>query len=333
MRSPMRASTLFHAFPERPGFDRYDIDLVSPEAPCGAAWLVNCLLELGIAAWKPWGSDDRAHWQNLDRFRYRYAGGDNGWSRVLPALSAGREFDFRPDHCVRAHHTWPGLYPAATHRLLFVRDPREALYSAWQRQLRTRADAAPDFTAFCMSRFFHYPISWLDYLLLFLRVWRRASERDGAKILRFEDYRRDALATLLDVTGYLGITVKPEAAQRAVDASAVERIEAEDRRLLAAGVVDALIVRGTRPGADLSRFDEATHRQVGSRFNDLCDWLRYPTSVTSPGARPLHSQHEVHARILDAFEHAAIPVDPAGWLSIAVFDAVADIDLLPVGAR
>lgn len=325
----MRDGTLFHALPERPGFDRYDIDLVSPEAPSGAAWLVNCLLELGVAAWKPWGSDDRADWHHLDARRYRYVAGDNGWSRVLPALSSGRTFDFRQGHCVRAHHAWPDLYPLAKHSLLFMRDPREALYSAWQRQRRAQPNAAADFIAFCASRFFHYPVSWQDYLLLFLRVWRRAIERDDAKIVRFEDYRHDALATLLDVTAYLGIAITREAAQRAVEASSVERIKAEDRRLLATGVVDALIVRGTPPGEDLRHFDETIRREVGSRFNELCDWLHYPTTAAVARPRPLHSQHEVHARILAAFAYAGIAIDRAGWLSTAVFDAVADIDLLP----
>ncbi|MEO7431248.1 MAG: sulfotransferase domain-containing protein [Dokdonella sp.] len=325
----MRDSTSFHAFPQRCGFDRYDIDLVSPEAPCGAAWLVNCLLELGIPAWKPWGSDDRAHWQQLDRFRYRYVGGDNGWSRVLPALSAGRVFDFRGDHCVRVHHAWPDLYPATTHRLMFVRDPREALHSAWQRSRRSGAPpTGQDFIGFCASRFFHYPVSWQDYLLVFLRVWRSAVERDGTKIVRFEDYRRDALATLLGVTADLGLAVTREEAQRAVDASSVEQVKAEDQRLVSAGVVDGLLVQGDAPGTAIQSFDEAIHREIGSCLIDPCVWLGYPASPRSARSPPLHSQREVHAGFLDAFRTAGFPTDEDDWLSKAVFDAVFDVDLL-----
>jgi hypothetical protein len=324
----MAASPLFHDLPGRPGYARYDIDLVSPEVPSGAAWLVNCLLELGISAWKPWGTDDRAHWQHLQDFDYRYVGGDNGWTRVLPALTDGRDFAFRAQPCVRAHHAWPGVHPPSSRTILFVRDPRDALLSAWHR-LRRIGTIAPeqDFIGFCRSPFFHYPISWQDYLLLFLRAWRAAFVHADGLVVRFEDYRRDAAGTLLAVLRYLGVEATEPAVQAAVATSAIDRVGAEDRRLHAAGIVPSTIVRGVPSGEYARQFDDAAHRLVGARFDDVGAWLGYEPSPMAAGApRAAHSREQVHAGILDALRKAGIPIDDAGWLAAALFDCAADID-------
>jgi len=325
----MAASPLFHDLPERPGYARYDLDLVSPEVPSGAAWLVNCLLELGVSAWKPWGTDDRVHWQHLQDFDYRYVGGDNGWRRVLPALVDGRDFAFRAQPCVRAHHAWPGVHPPASRTILFVRDPRDALLSAWHR-LRRIGTIAPDqdFIAFCRSPFFHYPISWQDYLLLFLRTWRAALARTEALVVRFEDYRRDAAGTLLAVLRYLDVEAAEPAVQAAVTASAIDRVSAEDRRLHAEGIVPSTIVRGVPPGEYERQFDDAAHRLVGARFDDVGAWLGYePSPTATAAARAVQSREQVHVGILDALRKAGIPIDGAGWLAATLLDGAKDIDL------
>lgn len=51
--------------PELPGFARYSVDLASAELPCGASWIANVLLELGVPIFNPWGADTRAEWQAL----------------------------------------------------------------------------------------------------------------------------------------------------------------------------------------------------------------------------------------------------------------------------
>ncbi|MEP7041456.1 MAG: sulfotransferase domain-containing protein [Dokdonella sp.] len=323
----MSARALFHDSPERLGHPHYDVDLVSPEVPSGAAWLANCLLELGVSVWKPWGSDDRAHWLSLGGLRHRYVGGDNGWSRVLPALRDGREFAFRAQPCVRAHHAWPNAHPATRLTLLFVRDPRDALYSAWQRS--RRLDAIPpeqDFVAFCSSPFFHFPISRQDHLLLFLRVWRRALDSATGHVTRFEDYRRDPIGTLLAAQRHAGIDASSQAVQAAVAASSVERLKVEDRRLQEIGVVPSTIVRGEPPGEYQRHCDDEAQRRVGSRFGDICAWLGYTPPAAAEAERRLHSREQVHAGILSALGKTGVCIDSAGWLASAIFDCAADID-------
>lgn len=318
---------LFHDVPDRPGHAAYDIELASSELPNGAAWLVNCLLELGVSAWKPWGADDRAHWQHLGGLRYRYVGGDNGWSRVLPALSHGREFAFRATPCLRAHHTWPGVFPAARHLLLFVRDPCDALHSAWQRLLRLEmVPAGCGFAEFCRRPFHHFPIAWQDYLLLHLRVWRMAVARERSCIVRFEDYRRDAAATLRRVLDYIGLDADADAVQRAVAASSVEKVKAEDERLYRSGVVASRIVRGEAPGGHLRHLDAPETAAVAERFADVCEWLGYAAAPARAPAAATPRDAHLHAAMLDALRRSGIRVDEDGWLAAAVGDSLHGID-------
>ncbi|MET0229925.1 MAG: sulfotransferase domain-containing protein [Rhodanobacteraceae bacterium] len=311
---------LFHAFPDRPGFPRYTIDLVSPEAPCGAGWLANCLIELGVPAWKQWNTDDRAHWIDLGDSRFRYGLAGSPWSRVLPSLVDGREFAFRAGEAVRVHHVWPDAYPRADRTILFVREPIDALYSAWHRQRRL-ATIAPDldFPAFCASRFHHYPVSWADYLLLFLRVWRRALREFGGTVIRFEDYRRDAAGTLASALRALDNVVSPAEATRAIEASSLERVRAADQRLVAERVVEVPLVRGEASGAYLLECDAAAIAPLAYRFEDISDWLGYAPTQNEPRVeRAAAFGGWSGEAILRAIRKTGVRVADDGWLAQAV---------------
>ena len=312
---------LFHAFPDRPGYPRYTIDLVSPEAPCGAGWLANCLIELGVPAWKQWNADDRTHWIDLGDFRFRYRLDGSPWSRVLPSLVDGREFVFRAGEAVRVHHVWPTAYPHADHTILFVREPIDALYSAWHRQRRL-ATIAPDldFPAFCESQFHHYPISWAGYLLLFLRVWRRALQAFGGTIIRFEDYRRDATTTLAHAWSALDFDASPAERARALDASSLERVREADRRLVAERVVDVALVRGEPAGAYLRECDETAIAALARQFEDITSWLGY-AAMQGGASREGVTFRGSEDAILQAIRTAGVRFADDGWLARAVRSA------------
>jgi hypothetical protein len=317
-------------FPERSGFACYDMDLVSCEVPSGAAWLVNCLLELDISVWKPWATDDREHWQHINAMRYRYVG-DHGWARVLPALVDGREFTFRNECCVRAHHAWPDQFPAVRKTILFVRDPRDALYSAWHRLKRFGAiPLDQDFPSFCESRYHHYPISWQDYVLLFMRIWLRKIERIGGGIVRFEDYRRDAQGTLARAISSIGITATPSAITRAVEASTVDRVRLEDQRLLSSGIVPTLIVRGEPPGEHTRHLDEATLRKLDHRFADICESLGYSRTHEEKSLPAFQGESVFHGALVDALRTAGADVGEGSWFSNQLRDATKDIGAVAI---
>ena len=322
--------TTFQARPDRPGYPRYTFDLASPELPCGAGWLANCLIELGIPAWKPWNADDRADWHDLGGGRFRYSLPGSPWSRVLPALVDGREFAFRLGQAVRVHHVWPTAYPRADRSVFFVRDPRDALYSAWRRAVASGGAEPSDegFAAFCRSPFFHYPIARADYLLVFLRVWRAALAEHGGTIVRLEDYRGDAAATLASTLAVLGIEASDAEIARAAEASSVERLQAAERRMIEAGVVATRVVRGEPPGEHARRLGARERAMLDAKFADVAAWLGYPGSPDrAEPATP--TDPRVHAALLAAVRRAGIPVAEPSWLADALAAASHDVRLLP----
>lgn len=311
---------LFQARPERPGWPRYDIDLASSELPCGAAWLVNCLLELGIPAWKAWGADDDTRWHALGNGRFRYVGGDDGWRRVLPALRDGREFEFHPGRCVRAHHAWPGVFEPAPFSIFFARDPRDALLSAWHRQRALGAIASEtDFAAFLALPYGHYPLSWLQYTRLFLRVWQLEAARRHVHIARFEDYRADAVMTLRTVLDHVDIAAPAGKAATAADASSIERVRGEDRRLVEQGIVAARIVRGVAPGEYRDALDPEMRHLLDEEFAAACDWLGYAHDASAT-QKPIAAG--MGDAIFDAIRQTGVCVRADDWLAGAITRAL-----------
>ncbi|UXI67831.1 sulfotransferase domain-containing protein [Tahibacter amnicola] len=278
--------TQFHEYPDVEGFARYDVEIASSEMPSGASWLANCLLELDVALWKPWGADLREDWQSLGERRFRYVRSDEAWRRLLPSLEAGREFQFRATPVPRMTHAWPGTYGPVARTILFVRDPRDALHSLWHRARRIKLVPADEsFERFLADPWFHYPVSRADYLAFWLRVWRVALAGREHLIVRYEDYRRDALGTLQRATAFLGLTATPAQLQAAVAASDYQVAREAEARLIDAGTVDAVFNRAGCAEEWRRAFDPDMHRAVGSRFAALYDWLGYAPDASGQ-ARP-----------------------------------------------
>lgn len=245
--------------PELPGFAAYDIDIASSELPCGASWAGSVLLELGVPLWHPWGADSTAEWQMLADGSHRYQRADEGWTRLLPGLRHGREFRFRARPVPRLGHHWPGMYPTLP-AILVVRDPRDALYSAWRRELARGALAADiDFLAFLSLPFRHWPISWAAYLALHTAAWCRQIAASGGWLLRFEDFKADPLALARRLAAALDIAVDEPALLRAVAASEHREVAQAEQRLLARGSVPTRLLAGGQVEEWRESFDAAKH--------------------------------------------------------------------------
>jgi Sulfotransferase domain len=296
--------------PELDEYPRFDVDIVSAELPCGSAWLVNCLLELDVPVWKPWNANVPGEWASLGARRYRYACADLPWQRTLPALQLDRVFAFRERPVPRVQHAWPGANPATAQTIFFVRDPRDALYSAWQRQRRMELIAADvDFVKFADSRYFHYPLSWSEYPLLFLRLWRAALRERGHLLLRFEDYRADANATLQRATEFLGVRTTASALQLATERSDFSALQALEVDLIQQGKIDASLNRAGRAYEYRTTFDAAMHAVIGPRYKDLFAWLGYAMDVPGAVAQAASAIQDIEpllrAMLVDQFDPLA----------------------------
>ncbi len=320
----------FQDLPGMEDFPRFTVDVVSPELPCGAAWLGNCLLELGISLWKPWGLDTSGEWQRLGPFQYRYVHGPSPLQQTLPALITGREFRFLPQPVPRFSHRWPYTFPARNKVIFFVRDPRDALYSEWRRQQANgRLSQNVGFAEFVGSRYYHYPFSFRDYLLLFLRLWRSVLAEQEHLIVRFEDYKADAMATLRRAVDFLGLTVATHEIHRAAsrsDFSVAKKIEQE--RL----AKKELLLELNRAGIRFEYFHSyqpGMHDSIGPLFDPIYKWLEYESYMEGrcrahPSAL---SDREVN-ELLSAMEASEVPEGERRRLAELVRLHAADLTFL-----
>ncbi len=316
----------FHEYPQVEHFPHYDCEIVSSEMPSGASWLANCLLELDVALWKPWGADLRGDWRQRGGRRYRYDCSDEAWRRLLPSLQHGREFAFRATPVPRLTHAWPATYADPPRTILFVRDPRDALYSFWQRARRVGlAPESQPFAEFVAEPWFHYPLRRVDFLALWLRAWRHALSKRNHLVLRFEDYRADAAATLRRALAFLELDVNEAAQQRAVAASDFEVARHAEQRLFETGTLSAQFNRAGRADEWRERFDADMHAALGARFASVNAWLGYapPLSCAESSDDPIAIDIDA---VLDAAQAPQWPPPRVArlkrWLIAASMDAI-----------
>jgi hypothetical protein len=135
---------------------------------------------------------------------------------------------------VRFSHEFPWQATDATHVILMVRDPRDALYSEFKRQQHNaKLPVDVDFPDFTASPFMHGPISNRDLLWLHLHCWLLHCRATTLRVVRFEDCKLAPIDHLRDIAEWIGASATPAELVRAVQASDVrhlQRIEAELRR-------------------------------------------------------------------------------------------------------
>ena len=253
----------------------FTFDVVSPELPCGAAWLVNCFLELNIPVWRPWNIETDNEWKRLAPFHYQYADSQQPWRQTLPALQYMREFQFNPEYAARVRHQWPVSYEKKRRLIFFVRDPRDALFSYWRRTMHNEANFSLSFENFVHSRYFHHPFSFREYLLLFFQLWKKYLSKSNHLIIRFEDYRSNAKQTLRKVLNFLDIETEDDQVNRALtcsDFSAVKHVEDQMKKNA------QLKCKFNHAGIAFEyqkSYTPAMHKCLGTDFDDICTWLGY----------------------------------------------------------
>ncbi len=271
--------------PGQPGYPAYDVDIVSAELPCGAAWLATALLELGIPLWRPWGIDDQQAWTLCSPRVWQYQFPDNGWSRLVPSLIDGREFRLRLRPVPRFGHHWAGTLQHCTRRILYVRDPRDALFSAWRRERRMRGtEDGVDFSTWAGLPFAHLPLSRVEYLRCFWQAWLNADDAADVLVLRFEDSKRDPQRCLRQVLKFLGLNISARAIAAACKAASHARAAQADRVLAQAGIGPVLLGDGIAEEWR-GHFTPAMHAALGTTFDALCRRLNYavnPIAAESP---------------------------------------------------
>lgn len=195
------------------------IFLISPREPCGATWLINCFLILGIKTYR--STVEGGMWIKKGE-HFALSPHEAALKKWLPVLSEEETFRFRKDIEVEWAHVWPTGLTAGAKIVYFIRDPRDALFSRYRRE-------SPDVT---FREFLDFPDSQtlldkIDTWCLFNEAWL---QQPDLIVCRFEDYKRDARATLQAVLDRIGFVVGKDAIEAAVLRSGFERAAAAERR-------------------------------------------------------------------------------------------------------
>lgn len=259
-------------------FPEYNVEIVSPQAPCGAGWLGNCLLELGISLWQPWDRPTNSLWERIEPYRYRFLDRSDRvstWRQTLPALEAGRVFDFNPDLVLKISHRRQRALPAHNKLIFFVRDPRDALYSEWRRQCANSKEDGSDFADFLAAPFHSQSYSNLQYLKVFLEDWQETLSGTPHIILRFEDYRLAPYDTLVRALAFFSLDCSDSQIHAALQASDFRVGKAIEAQREDAGVLKNRLYRAGIPMEYKKTFTPAMLKHFSPDFDPLFEWLGY----------------------------------------------------------
>ena len=271
---------------ERPGyvnFADYTLDVVSAELPCGASWLASTLLECDCPIWNPWNVDMSLEWKHHDGTTYEYFYPGDPWSRVLPALVSGRRFDFRTDLVARFSHATPGQWPLSPRLVLFVRDPRDALFSAWRRTQKSQADV-PSFVDWVQQSDATWRVPRTAAYLLHLATWKRYAELHNTPylVIRFEDVKANARAEFRRLQDFLPgslDSLTEVQIERALDRSTFDTVKSVEDKMLSDGTFTQRINNAGLPYEYRNHFDAPMHEAIGGGGAAIYRWLRYEAPV------------------------------------------------------
>ena len=191
--------------------------IVSPPFACGVTWLVNVLLELGVKTTNP--NFDPGHWKAEG---VKTAIGESAWDHLrwhLPILHRTREFSFQPDLEVIWEHRLNFARAAENPTILYVRDPRDAIYSLYKRNYSDvlsyldylrRPDIWPDH----FGQLFN--LIPADTFAYFCFYWMNLAEMMNIMVVRFEDMRADPITVVSGVLDFLGAPRGDDEIERAL---------------------------------------------------------------------------------------------------------------------
>jgi len=204
-----------------------EFQIISAPFASGLAWLINILLELDVRCTHVSTNKDGTHWGPGDEGRIRI--GDYSFAHLrwhLPVLRERREFTFREPIEVFWEHRLDLARHVHRPTLLYVRDPRDAIYSLYRRDYAhslsfedylRRPDIWPD----------HFPDMFQlpppETWACFHWFWMHLSPLPPVQAMTFESMRAEPVARIEEVLRFLGVDRTRAEIESALAASTFER--------------------------------------------------------------------------------------------------------------
>ncbi|HAM72079.1 MAG TPA: hypothetical protein DCM86_10595 [Verrucomicrobiales bacterium] len=254
-----------------------EFNLISAPFSCGISWLVSVLMELGVRTthaeprryphgfWIPAegkGRGERIVPEGVAHLRY-----------YIPLLHRQEEFLLEPGLEVLWEHRLDFARHAGRPTILFVRDPRDAIRSIYER----------NYLHFGWHEYLRRPDLWEDHFpgmfglppgetwAAWHAMWLGLQSQAPFLVLRFEESRQHPVQVVDRVLEFLGVRRSPEAVRQAVGESTVERARtAMERSEESTGEAFRVVGRG-KVGGWSDHFDEEALQLFGG---PAADWMR-----------------------------------------------------------
>lgn len=281
------------------------IILASPREPCGATWLINCLLVLGIKTYRV-GPEGQEMWVK-DSQGWQLDSRENILKQWLPVLSQQEYFEFSDRVEVQWLHEWPTDADWHHRVLYFIRDPRDAMYSRYRRE-----GASLPFNDYLAFPDAFSLLGKIDHWRTFNESWMA---HPNLKVVRFEDYKADALQVLRQTVEWIGLNRSEEELINAVDNSSFEKAAQAERQYLKASGTTQVINRAGKPGEWHSLSDEAqAMTEISTRCASVLHHFGYEAPLAtenSMGHLPQfkHLKHFASVRLLGRMKQTAAGED------------------------
>lgn len=202
---------------------RLAFQVVSPPFSCGVAWLINALLYLDIRVTN--SELEPGHWEIAHGGFQMSEKASSHLKWHMPVLHDRETFVFEEDKEVFWEHRLDFADNALRPTILFLRDPRDAIHSFYQRNYARNIDFVsylkrPDEWPHHFPGLFQLPP--IETFAYFSWFWLAMGEVMPLKLIRFEDAKQSPVQVIRDVLRFLGLERTTEQILGAIDSSGFE---------------------------------------------------------------------------------------------------------------
>ncbi len=200
--------------------------IVSPPFACGVTWLINALLHLNVKVTNPNFGSEHWHQKGKDWYISKSAADHLKWH--LPTLHDRNSFVFQDPIEIFWEHRLDFARDAPCPTVLFVRDPRDAIYSLYRRDYAdhqtflghlNRPNIWPDH----FPELFHLPP--LETFAYFSWFWLAMGNFMPLKVVRFEEVKAHPVRVIREILQFLGLERSNIQIKEAIESSGIEKAE------------------------------------------------------------------------------------------------------------
>jgi hypothetical protein len=191
--------------------------IASVHYPTGMSWLLNCLVELDVCIYR--GKDPKDVWLIDEDGGHTLADKNDSITTFVPSIDLNSKHFFESQLAVEFSHDLPNQSESHIPTIVFIRDPRDAVYSQFKR-VQSSEKNSPNYLDYLKDLDPVFCLTPLETWTLFYWTWGWAEEK---LILKFEDRFEKSLEMIQGVCSFLQIERTEREIMLAIEASSFSR--------------------------------------------------------------------------------------------------------------